>query len=492
MNIRFASILAIGATLLLSTLASGFDIVNRWSETQLDGGGLQRGDPTTLRWSVVTDGESYERSENSNLIQFLDDGWNIPASERTPDFRNREWWNVMNTAYMQYGRVSGVSLVYVPEKSNSGASTGLVGDIRIGGETIDGTAGGTLADNVFPNGGDMRIDTSRELDGSVSGFFSSEPGLRNLVIHETGHGVGLGHVEFLNNSGFAVMEGGLRTDFWGLQFDDIYGLNRQYGDPQEQGIGNNTPTTATQLGSLGIDGSVSVGRDADDIRVEQFDGDWLGIDGTNDLDWFEFNVSGESFASLKLTPKGPTYETEQQGVFNAAAQSDLVLQVFSSSPSLTLIGSADFSGVGGSEMIPAQYLEGPGDYLLRVRGKQDLNQFYQIDLSVSELPLPGSSADINLDGVADFLDWATLVEYSGTSTQLLSQRDAYMLGDLNFDGTNDYQDFVLFKSAFALTNGPTAFAALLRIPEPGTASLILLYMAMLLVTGSGRTRYAHA
>src|SRR5690606_20424451 len=141
-------------------------------------------------------GQTYERSSPgkvSNLVQFLDDGWNIPAAQRTPDFTNRSWWHVINNAYAQYGRVSGVTLVYVAEQDAAGISAGQVGDIRIGGEDINGDPGGALADNVYPNGGDMRIDTVRETDGSIGFYFSTEPGLRNLVIHETGHGVGLGH-----------------------------------------------------------------------------------------------------------------------------------------------------------------------------------------------------------------------------------------------------------------------------------------------------------
>ena len=212
--------------------AAAYDIVNRWSATQIDGGRLRRGDPVTLRWSIVPDGNSYSRSANSQVVDFLDDGWGVRQSRRTPDYTNRPWWTVVDNAYAQYGRVSGVSLVYVPELTAEGASTGMFGDIRIGGENIDGTPGGALADNTFPDDGDMRIDVTRENDGSVGSYFSTEPGLRNLVIHETGHGVGLGHVEFVSNSAKAVMEGGLRTDIWGLQFDDIYALNRQYGDPR--------------------------------------------------------------------------------------------------------------------------------------------------------------------------------------------------------------------------------------------------------------------
>ena len=145
---------------LCATNAAAYDIVNRWSNTQIDGGGLQRGDPATLRWSMVPDGHGYSRSNNSQLIDFLDDGWNVAAAQRTPDFTNRPWWTVINNAYAQYGRVSGISMVYVPEQTPTGVSTGMFGDIRLGGENIDGTPGGALADNTFPDDGDMRIDTT--------------------------------------------------------------------------------------------------------------------------------------------------------------------------------------------------------------------------------------------------------------------------------------------------------------------------------------------
>jgi hypothetical protein len=461
--------------------AHSFDIVNRWGATQLDGGGLQRGDATNLRWSIVPDGKSYERSANSNLIQFLDDGWNVASAQRTPDFTNRPWWTVINIAYAQYARVSGISMTYVAEQDAAGISTGMFGDIRIGGENLDGTPGGALADNTFPDAGDMRIDTTRETGGSVGFYFATEQGLRNLVIHETGHGVGLGHSEFVGNSAHAIMEPGLRTDIWGLQFDDVFAVNRQYGDPQERGGGNNAAATATPLGALNTSGTVSIGLDAADSVVDPFDDDWFGIDGTSDVDWFRFSVSGDSFAKIQLTPSGPTYTTTNMGGFNAAAQSDLVLQLFTATPSLSLLKTIDAGGLGVGELLGAQHLTTAGDYLLRVRGKQDLNQFYRLDVSISELPAPGTSADLNLDGVTSILDWQVFVTNSGTSTGILTQRDAFMRGDLNFDGLIDYSDLKLFKNAYFVAGGAGALADLAAVPEP--SSFVLLVACGLSILG---------
>lgn len=450
----------------LSGNAWAYDIVNRWSSTQVDGGGLQRGDPVTLRWSVVPDGQSYSRSSNSQLIQYLDDGWNIPAAQRVPDFTGRSWWKVMNTAYQQFARVSGINMVYVAERNANGASTGMTGDIRIGGENIDGTPGGALADNTFPNDGDMRIDTTRESNGRPTFWHTNEAALRNLMIHETGHGVGLGHAQ--NTGVTAVMEGGLRTDIWGLQFDDVYALNRQYGDPLERNGANNTVGTATQLGNVTLGSSISIGRDATDSVVGEFDDDWVGIDGTTDSDWFKVTIASPGFARLKLTPIGPSYVSVQQGNFDAAAQNDLILQFMKLEPNLTLLEGVNKTGLGGTETIGARYLSTPGTYVMRVRGTQDLNQFYQLDFALDVAPAAGMSADLNLDGVVNIDDWAVFVDNSYTTLSGLGQLEAFQRGDLDFDGDNDVADFKFFKSAFNLANGFGAFENLLAVPEPGS------------------------
>jgi hypothetical protein len=454
--------------------ARAYDIVNRWSATQVNGGNLQRGDAVTLRWSIVPDGQSYSRSANSQLIQFLDDAWNVPAPQRTPIFINRPWFTVINRAYQQFGRVSGVNMVYVAEQTATGVDTGNEGDIRIGGENLDGTPGGALADNTFPNDGDMRIDTTREANGAIGFYFSTEPGLRNLIIHESGHGVGLGHAQFVNNSAKAVMEGGLRTDIWGLQFDDIYALNRQYGDPFERGNANNTVNTPTALGAIAMGSTLSIGRDAADSVVDEVDDEWVGIDGTTDADWFRFSVEGQGFANIKLTPVGPTYETVQQGVFNAARQNDLEFQVFKTAPNLSQIGTAARNGVGTPEAIPAQLLSTAGDYLIRVLGRQDANQFYQLDLSFSELPAAGISADINLDGFTNSGDWTLFSANAYTDLSAVTiQKERFQHGDLDLDGDNDFADFRFFKQAYIGVNGAAAFASLLAVPEPQSLVLAL-------------------
>ncbi|MCG8450092.1 MAG: matrixin family metalloprotease [Pirellulales bacterium] len=455
------------------TSAWGYNLSgSRWTNTITDGGGIQRGDAITLLWSVVPDGEGYSLAGNSQLIDYLDDGWNVASGNRTPDLTNRPWWSWMDRVYDQYSRVSGITMTYVPEQNANGSDSGQFGDIRIGGVPFtwdQGGAGGVLADNAFPNNGDMRIDTNLQANGNPSWWHSNGAPLRNLISHESGHGVGLDHSNGISGAN-AVMETPLQTGFWGLQFDDIYAINRYYGDPLEKNGGNDVFSSATYLGNLGTSGSVTRGTDATDAVVQEMDGDWTGIDGTSDTDWFRFSVTDSSFASIAVTPVGPNYTTGNQGNFVASARSDLEFDVFASNGT-TLLASANEETIGHAEELGTLNLPSAGDYLIRIKGQQNSNQFYQLDVSVSELPLPGTTADINLNGVTDFHDWIDFKAGQGADMIGLTGLAAFQMGDLDHDFDNDVNDLLLFKSAYDGANGDGRFASLLLVPEPHTWTL---------------------
>lgn len=365
-----------------ATPVSAYDITNRWTNTKTDGGGLQYGDPTTLLWSVVPDGESWSRGGPSDVIDALDDGWGVAAIDRTPDLTNRPWWSIMDRVYDQYTRVSGLTMIYEPEQNADGTDTGMSGDIRIGGVpfTWENDTGGVLADNSFPNNGDMRIDTYRNPSNGNPSFWISNPGqLRNLIAHESGHGIGLSHSDISGAN--AVMETPLETSFWGVQFDDVYAMNRLYGDPREKNGGNDTMATATDLGNLGTNGSVDMGTDAVDSVVGELDGDWLGIDDDADTDWFKFTTTGQAWTSIQVRPDGPTYTTAEQGSnIDFSARSDLSYEVYNASGVKIL--DMDLEEAGTREFIDHMAI-GPGDYFIKVNGEANLNQFYRLDVDVS-------------------------------------------------------------------------------------------------------------
>ena len=457
---------------LSSSLSVAYDLQGRWTSTKTDGGGIARGDAITLTWSVVPDGEGYSRAGNSNLIDYLDDGWSVAAGDRTPDLTNRVWWDWMDRVYKQYTRVSGLNMVYEPEQFADGADTGVSGDIRIGGAIIDNQTGGILADNAFPNNGDMRIDTSRSNNGTPSFFHTNGPQWRNLLSHESGHGVGLSHTDISGAN--AVMETPLETSFWGLQFDDIYAFNRNYGDPFEKSGGNDSLATAVDLGRLQLESTLNMGNDANDSVVAEMDSDWLGIDGTSDEDWFAFEVTEPSSVTIILTPQGPTYTTQEQGAnTDFSARSDLRFELHGPGRNgLELLTTINVGGAGELELLDSFPITDPSSYFVRVLGETDLNQFYRLELELSELT--GIPGDVNQDGVLDSEDINAFVLGWQSITDGLTPTEAVMLGDLNRSGKTDLTDAIALRDALLGIGQSISIDELFSgVPEPSSLMLLL-------------------
>jgi hypothetical protein len=69
----------------------------------------------------------------------------------------------------------------------------------------------------------------------------------------------------------------------------------------------------------------------------------------------------------------------------------------------------------------------------------------------------------------------------------LTAEQAYAKGDLNGDGVNDFQDLVLFRSAFNTAHGAGSFAALrAAVPEPALGALIPFAVAFAWLTRTSR------
>lgn len=83
--------------------------------------------------------------------------------------------------------------------------------------------------------------------------------------------------------------------------------------------------------------------------------------------------------------------------------------------------------------------------------------------------------DLNFDSSVDGADWLILSANAQSDISSLSAFDAYAAGDLNSDGLNDVQDFILFKNIYEQENGLSSFALMLvSIPEPSSICLIAL------------------
>ncbi len=478
-NFTTASRLILLASLAFSwhsQSANAFILTTRWSSTATDGGGLVNGDPTTITWSLVPDGTSVPAQANSNqdapsdLIASFD--FAFGSGPGGDDLTQRPWFTYFEQAFDRWGELSGLSYAYEPNDdgvANFGASgvLGVRGDVRIGGSNQDGPSN-VLAFNAFPNGGDMSLDT-----GDIANY--SQPVnnfrfLRNVLMHEHGHGIGISHVES-NNARF-LMEPFIDTSFDGPQLDDIRAAHRGYGDVFEKannGNGNDVIANAIDLGVSATGSPIVIGTNGSNTRVFSNQSDFVSIDQNTDTDFWAFTVDNPGTLDVELMPQGTTYSQGAQGgtqsSFTTFDTSDLTLALFDSSQSL--ITTVNNTGEGDSEIISALDLDAAGEYYVRVTGTADNVQLYQltvdftdtistidvdfdddgavdcqdIDALVAAIASGANTASFDLtgDGVVDADDLADWLAGAGAIN--LANGNAYLDGDANLDGFVDGSDF---------------------------------------------------
>jgi hypothetical protein len=87
---------------------------------------------------------------------------------------------------------------------------------------------------------------------------------------------------------------------------------------------------------------------------------------------------------------------------------------------------------------------------------------------------PFAFGDLNTDGNLNVADWVILRTNQHTNLTSLSKAQAYRLGDLDGNLTDDHGDFILFKQAYNAANGAGAFELMVgSIPEPWGAFLVM-------------------
>jgi len=412
-----ASLTAGLALLLFSFLADdahGFRTFgNGWTFTS--SGTSSLGAPADVTWSIVPNGTtlpgnfipSGQPNTPSDLIMFLDEIHNSEINPGEDDLTQRNWFDLFQSSFERWDALSGIDYQYessddgVPINSGNRGILGTRGDQRIGGHSIDGQTSPTiLAFNSFPNQADTVIDTD-EINrwSDASGNFQL---FRNMLMHEIGHGLGLNHVASEDvNPGVAghqfgtfLLEPILSNAFDGPQLDDILGVQRLYGDANEQDGGNENFLNATPLGSLLPGSPLAIGTDADDTAVAFDEIDFVSIDDNSDIDVFSFTITSPSLVDILLTPKGPTYlEGFSPGTlqpYDSSAQSNLSLELLDSNGTTSLLFAND-NGLGGSEGILNFELDTPGEYFVRIRGAQNTIQLFQLDLSAVPIPEPASA-----------------------------------------------------------------------------------------------------
>ena len=436
---------------------NAFRLGSRWSTTATNGGGLGQGDPTIVTWSIVPDGTPIpalggiggESADPSDLVSFLGGiyGVNTPDTNYTDEI----WFAHFESIFDRWSELSGVTYVYEPNddgaaftsfSSSAPGVLGVRGDARIGGHLIDGNSG-VLAYNFFPNHGEMVIDTA---DNFYSTTSNNSIRLRNVLAHEVGHGLGFHHLE--SSTDAFLMEPFINTSFDGPQLDDVLAVHRHYGDAQEDtGGGNDTSGTATSLGPLAHNSTLSVGTNGSTTFVSPSDVDFLSIDDDSDLDYFSFSVSEPTLVDVMLTPIGPTYNEGPQGgsqsPFNASSQSDLTLELIDTNGT-SVLNTANATGLGGTESISSVVLPA-GTYFVRVTGAQDTVQLYSLDVAGSAANFvavteSGGSTDLSESGLTDTYD-VGLGSVPAGAVEVTATADAQT--EVSTDGINFFSSVVL-------------------------------------------------
>ena len=363
------------------------DDTDRWSRTASNGTGqTSQGLPITLTWSIVPDGTTIPggqvagegSNEPSNLRAWLA---GIYGGSATGPAASQPWFPIFQAVFDNIAAQTGVRYVYEPNDDGATLSSfssgqgvlGVRGDVRISGHALDGNSN-VLAYNYFPDFSDMVLDTS---DNFFNTTTSSSLRLRNVLEHEHGHGLGLSHVCPVNNT--KLMEPFINLGFVGVQFDDVFTIQRLYGDFLEvhgSERDNDSFSTATPV-------SVPAGM--------PFVGQWLGIDDNTDTDHVSFSVPAGSQLTIRAVPSTASYPEGPQNAggscsagtpFDSSTLQDLGLTLFGPDQS-TVIASATGQPAGSIEEISNVFIATAGTYYAQVTGSgANVNQLYRLEIEV--------------------------------------------------------------------------------------------------------------
>lgn len=453
---RFALLVLVLILVFQISPSHGFYSNGRWATTATNPSTGSIGSPATLTWGIVPDGTTIPGLGTSNLISFLDGIYG--SGPGGADLTMRPWYDgIVENAFSRWTELSGLTFKYeenddgIPLGNLTGA-LGVRGDIRLGGVFIDGN-GGTSAQTGFIPSADITLDTG---DVAFYGDTSNNSiNLRNILVHEVGHSLGLGHVD--SNNSNILMEPSFNDAFDGPQIDDIRGVHQLYGDVFERDqfgeAPNNSFVTASDLGALASGQTLTIGGDAGfSAVVTPSQNEYVSIANTNDLDFFSFTIDNPANLDVVLTPTGPNYFERPTGIGSqtltrASQQSNLEFEVYGPDGmgGTQLLATADSAGLGLTESINDLFLTDSGEYFVRISGDTNDVQLYKLSLSVVSI-FPG---DVDQNGTVDGADYLDIVRSFGSP----------------YDAT-DLQDWQENFGAGSVVLAATA------VPEPGTLGLL--------------------
>jgi hypothetical protein len=371
----------------LQPYGSRYFAVQRWTGVA--------GSPISLTWSFVPDGVLLPGLSGadaaSTLFSTMDTRFSSAGGRAV-------WIAQFQASFDRWQAISGINYTRVRSGTNEwddGAAWGNArsatrGDVRIGMRTLDGV-NGVLAFNQFPDNGDMVIDSSEGWQASGNNFRF----LRNVIMHEHGHGLGFAHSCPIANT--KLMEPFLSTAFDGPQQDDIRAVQEFYGDVNEP---NDSTTSFTALGNLAAGSTTNLGAVPSPTPANSA---ILSIDASSDSDYYQFTLDAPRLVNITVTPVGSSYLTlpqNQNGSCpttgtneNSLAAANLVFDLRNNLNSI--LRTVNANGAGLAETTTGMLLSPTGNFFLRVYASGGLSstQLYRISITVQNANLAPSASD---------------------------------------------------------------------------------------------------
>lgn len=312
---------------------------SRWGSTSYGWAGYL-GDPITIGYSFVPDGTWIPTEGQSSTLY----------AEMNSHFPDEATWKALFADILGlWSAKAGLTYVEQPDDGasfpNSTGVIGVRGDVRIACANIDGSSN-TLAYNYYPSsGGDMVLDSSENWGNASQNYRF----ITNVVSHEHGHGLGLGHVIPTNYT--KLMEAYYNSNFEGPKEDDIRGGQKNYGDPFEKNDGFDE---ATEWGTI-----------SDGLTILD---SGFSIDASNDKDYFRFEMSAHASFDVTLAPVGSYYQVGPEGGsaswIHTDEQHNLSMIVFDEN--FVTLATVNDTGLGENEVLD-DFAMDAGIYYIRVQ-----------------------------------------------------------------------------------------------------------------------------
>lgn len=330
------------------------------------------GDPITLTYSFLPDGlwipsGAGEPGSASSLYARLNALFGSEAA----------WKQIFADCFGRWAEFIGITYIEVSDDGAAFGANGLLGargDVRIGMHPIDGV-NGVLAYNYFPTpgggGSDMVLDYAEAWANSGSDYRF----MRNIVMHEHGHGHGMAHEGPINQT--KLMEAAYSGAFYGPRDDDIRGGMHNYGDFAEHD-------------DDGYAGANPLGAWTGQIVIENH-----SLDTSIDTDWYSFSTPTASLFDVYLQAVGSVYPLDSLGGanINTTQIMDLGFEIRSGATGATVLLSQNAAAIGMQETL-VDYALPAGNYFIKInRYSGNAVQRYRMILDMAWDDMTGVPAE---------------------------------------------------------------------------------------------------